>query len=183
MHRRTFTDDDFINAVQESVSIRQVIAKLNLIPAGGNYQTVHKLIKKFNLDTSHFTGMLWSKGKKVAPRRSINDYLNNIQGIQSFKLKQRLIQEGYFEHKCYNCNNYLWLGNPIPIELEHKDGNHQNNKLENLTLLCPNCHALTETYRGKNKKWSSKKDSNLHASFPAVDLKSTVSAIPPFEDI
>lgn len=52
--------------------------------------------------------------------------------------------------KCENCHNDLWMGVPIPLELDHIDGNGNNNSRENLKILCPNCHALTETYRGKN---------------------------------
>ena len=70
---------------------------------------------------------------------------------QSNKLRLRLLEEGYFQYKCYNCNLTEWLGSPIPLELEHIDGNSSNNLLDNLTLLCPNCHSLTPTYRGRNK--------------------------------
>ena len=70
---------------------------------------------------------------------------------QSNKLRKRLLEEGYFEHKCYSCKLEEWLDKPIPLELEHIDGNSSNNRIENLTLLCPNCHSMTDTYRGKNK--------------------------------
>jgi len=55
-------------------------------------------------------------------------------------------------HKCESCSNTEWLGDPIPLELEHIDGNNKNQVKENLLLLCPNCHAKTSTYRGKNIK-------------------------------
>jgi len=76
----------------------------------------------------------------------------NHRPIQTFKLKHRLIREGILEPKCYRCGLTTWQGLPIPLELEHKNGNPHDNSLDNLTLLCPNCHALTATYRGKNKK-------------------------------
>ena len=71
---------------------------------------------------------------------------------QSNKLRKRLIKEGYFEHKCYRCNLQEWQNQEIPLELEHIDGNPNNHVINNLTLLCPNCHALTSTYKGKNHK-------------------------------
>lgn len=70
---------------------------------------------------------------------------------QSNKLRIRLLEECIFPHRCNNCKLTDWLGKPIPLELEHTDGNSSNNLLENLELLCPNCHSLTDTYRGKNK--------------------------------
>lgn len=71
---------------------------------------------------------------------------------QSNKLRIRLLKEEVFEHKCVSCNNTTWLDEPIPLELEHKDGNSTNHCINNLELLCPNCHAKTSTYRGKNKR-------------------------------
>jgi 5-methylcytosine-specific restriction endonuclease McrA len=64
---------------------------------------------------------------------------------------KRLISENVFERKCYNCKQTTWLEKDIPLELHHIDGDHSNNELSNLTLLCPNCDALTDNYRGKNK--------------------------------
>ncbi|MBK6998271.1 MAG: HNH endonuclease [Lewinellaceae bacterium] len=55
-------------------------------------------------------------------------------------------------HRCENCDLTEWLASPIPLELHHKDGNRYNNAIENLLLLCPNCHALTDNYRAKNIK-------------------------------
>lgn len=70
----------------------------------------------------------------------------------SGKLRIRLIQEGIKEHKCEKCKLTEWLGIPIPLELNHKDGNKHNHSLKNIELLCPNCHALTPNYRGRNMK-------------------------------
>lgn len=145
-----YTENDFIQAVKNSTSIRQVLNKLNLKEAGGNYVTCKKLIKKLELNTDHFSGQAWNKGRKNGPKRNINVYLNNQYPIQSHKLRLRLLKEKIFEHKCYNCGLSEWLNQPIPLELEHKNGNHQDNTIDNLTLLCPNCHAQTSTYRGRN---------------------------------
>jgi 5-methylcytosine-specific restriction endonuclease McrA len=72
--------------------------------------------------------------------------------INSYRLKNRLLREGVLERKCRSCEGTKWMGKLIPLELEHKNGNSEDNQLENLELLCPNCHAFTETYRGRNKK-------------------------------
>ena len=72
--------------------------------------------------------------------------------VQSNKLRRKLLREGLKEAKCECCGNDQWNGVPIPLEVHHKDGNKTNNELDNLQILCPNCHALTPTYRGKNIK-------------------------------
>jgi len=138
-------------AVKNSTSLRQVLIKLNVTPYGGNYDVLKKAIKHFILDTTHFSGQAWNKGKKISPKVPTEQYLNNEIPIQSFKLKNRLLNENIFEPKCLFCNQTHWLGEPIPLELDHINGNNKDNRLVNLRLLCPNCHALTPTYRSKNR--------------------------------
>lgn len=152
MNPRKWTEEQLIEAVKTSYSIRQVLSKLGLKEAGGNYRFVPKQIKKLNLDTSHFLGQGHNKGKNFGPKRPIEDYLSNKHSILSHKLKLRLIREGYFQHQCSSCLLESWLTKPIPLELDHIDGNHFNNNLTNIRLLCPNCHAQTSNYRGKNKQ-------------------------------
>lgn len=150
--KHKYTLEEFKLAVASSFSIRESLTKLNIIPAGGSYKTFQRFVAANNIDVSHFTGKLWSKGKQTTLKRDIQDYLSNKQSIQSFKLKNRLIREKLLAPKCVSCLNETWLNGLIPLELDHIDGNNQNNNLNNLRLLCPNCHALTSTYRGKNKK-------------------------------
>lgn len=149
--RYTYSEEDLRKAVKESFSIRQVLNKLGLKEAGGNYDTTKRRIKKLNIDISHFTGQLWSKGKTLGPKREIDYYLKENIVVQSFRLRNRLISEGIKQHKCECCGITEWRGKPTPIELDHINGDNTDNRLENLRLLCPNCHALTDTYRGKNK--------------------------------
>ena len=68
---------------------------------------------------------------------------------QGNDLKNKLIKNGVKESKCEECGNTKWLDSPIPLELHHIDGNAKNNNIENIKLLCANCHALTDNYRGK----------------------------------
>ena len=146
------SDEEFTEIVKKSTSKRQALIELGVVPKGGNYAVFDKRVEKLNLDISHFTGQGWNKGQTIGPKRPIEDYLSNKYSITSNKLRRRLIHEEYFEQKCYKCGNTEWNGEPIPLELEHINGNHQDNSLENLTILCPNCHAQTDTYRGKNIK-------------------------------
>jgi Zn finger protein HypA/HybF involved in hydrogenase expression len=152
MKLRKYTLSDLINAVNTSVSVRECLMKLNVAPQGGNYEIFHKATKYFNIDTSHFTGMNLSGRNLPQRRKPLNEYLTKNSIIQSFKLKRYLLDSKTFEPKCVSCNLVDWLNEPIPLELDHIDGDNTNNELSNLRLLCPNCHAKTPTYRGKNKR-------------------------------
>jgi Zn finger protein HypA/HybF involved in hydrogenase expression len=151
--REKYNQELLVEAVRTSKSIRQVLQKLSLREAGGNYLTIKKKIEKNGLDTSHFTGKAWNFGLKFKPlhAKPLHEILVANSEYQSHKLRKRLIRENIFEAKCSNCNLKEWLGLPIPLELEHIDGDRYNNRLENLKLLCPNCHALTATWRRRKK--------------------------------
>jgi hypothetical protein len=155
MASRRYTLADVLAAVAASTSIRQVLEHLGLSTQGGGYITIHRLIEKHGLDTTHFKGQAWNKGNTgLPPRRPVTDYLveNCQHRITSHALRRRLITAKIFEHRCSRCLLTEWLGGPIPLELEHKNGRRDDNRLSNLCLLCPNCHALTSTYRGRNQK-------------------------------
>lgn len=119
--------------------------------SGANHTTVKNGIKELDLDISHFLGKSVKKGK-YGYRRKITEYFSNNHTIRSHDLRLRLIEEGYFQHKCCKCNLSEWNGKKISLELEHIDGNNKNNNLSNLTILCPNCHSQTSTYKSKNIK-------------------------------
>jgi hypothetical protein len=148
---RNYTDADFIEAWTNSGSVRQVLGKLGLVEAGGNYACAKKRADALGLTKEHMHGKSWNKGKKVGPKRPVEEYLSNQRPIQSNSLKNRLLAEGIKNAQCECCGITEWNGKLAPIELDHINGNHHDNRLENLRILCPNCHAQTNTYRGKNK--------------------------------
>lgn len=153
--KKKYTLEELKEAVANSLSIAGVLKSLGLIVAGGNYKTIKEKIAKHKLDTSHFTGMGWRKGKKIPGEKiPLSKILVNGSTYRTSLIRPRLIKEGYKEHKCEICGNTTWQGKEIPLELHHINGINTDNRIENLQLLCPNCHALTDTFRGKNIKKS-----------------------------
>ncbi len=78
----------------------------------------------------------------------VNNWLNNNKNVGIRTIKKYLIEKN---NKCLKCGINKWMDNDIILEVDHIDGNSQNNKLENLRLLCPNCHSQTSTFKNKNK--------------------------------
>lgn len=152
--RKTYSETQLIDAVKTSVSYAEVLRKLNLKVGGANYEDIKRHISELDLDISHFTGKAWNQGLRyriVNPPKPLSEILIKGSTYKSTsKLKDRLIKAQLKEAKCECCNETKWLDQPIPLELHHIDGDHSNLTLENLQLLCPNCHALTDNYRGKN---------------------------------
>ena len=155
--KRSWTDIQLTQAVEESASIRSVLIKIGLVPAGGNYRQVSQTIKDLGLDTSHFTGMGWRKNRtfNFIPQRPLNEILVKHSDFQSFKLKKRLFLEGLKTPKCELCGwAEMSKDGRIPVELDHINGDRFDNRLQNLRILCPNCHSLQSTHRGLNQNKS-----------------------------
>ena len=132
--------------VKKSFSYADVCRALEVPPKGSYYTTIKKLIK--GLDISHFNKGAWNKGRKIkstyyqkAPIQQV--LIENSPHTNSGKLRIRLIKEGLKENKCEIC------GCTESLELHHINGNHQDNRLENLQILCANCHRKTNNFRGK----------------------------------
>ena len=155
-----FTRQEVEKFVSDSYSYAELARKCGYNGQGGsNIKEMHLMIEKFNLDISHFIGQGWLKGKTYQSDKYIpfKEYIKGVH-VQTNKIRKKLLKEGLKEHICECCKNTLWNNVPIPLEVHHKDGNKENNDIENLQLLCPNCHALTDNYKGKNtSKHKSKK--------------------------
>src|SRR3989344_6240484 len=155
MRQRSWTEDQLKKAVATSTSLRQVLLKLVLREAGGNYDQIKKYIKEYKLNTKHFKGMAWNKGLKGfgKPHIPLEKILVKNSSFQSYKLKLRLFKAGLKSEK---CEEYGWAKKTIdgylPLELDHINGDRHDNRLDNLRVLCPNCHSMKPTHRGRGKR-------------------------------
>ncbi|MEO8705235.1 MAG: HNH endonuclease [Kofleriaceae bacterium] len=132
-----------------------MIRLLGLVAAGGNYVQVQRRIAELGLDVSHFTGYAWNRGghRVCRPALPLEHVLVAGREIGSHKLKKRLIAAGLKTAACELCG---WAERApdgrIPVELDHMNGDRNDNRIENLRIMCPNCHSLQPTHRGLNQK-------------------------------
>lgn len=128
------SEEEYREAARKSISIAEMCRHVGILPCGGNYSTIKKVIARYDIDTSHFLGHAHNRGKFLV-----------AEPVSRASIKKRLIQSR--GHKCETCLGYTWMGQKITLEVEHIDVNTENNDFSNLLLLCPNCHSLTPTWR------------------------------------
>ena len=133
---RNYTDEDVIENAKHVYSIAGLLKSLNLVPCGGNYNNIKRLLQKLNVDTSHWKGQGWNKGQQL---KNWQDY------TKSASIKPHLIK--IRGNKCECCGLTEWLDKPIKLEIHHKNGDKTCNNEDNLELLCPNCHSFTDTWK------------------------------------
>lgn len=149
-----YQKDKLEQIVSESYSFAEALRKIGLRDVGSNFKTIKKYVEEYNIDTSHFRGQTWNKGMgntDYAAYNKLEDILKENTNFKSDTLKYRLVKEGLKQWKCEKCGNEgVWEGKELVLELHHINGNHYDNRLENLQILCPNCHSQTDNFRNKN---------------------------------
>lgn len=154
----SFSESEFRDAIKTSISYRSAFLKLGLCGEGAGYKSCRRLVKVLNLETSHFLGRghLIGKNHNWSKRHETTSILTkNSSYTSTYHLKNRLLAENLLIYKCYvhNCDiGAVWLNSPLTLQLDHINGDNTDNRIENLRLLCPNCHSQTNTYAGKNSR-------------------------------
>lgn len=147
-----YSDEQLISAVATSVNYRMVLRHLGLFESGGSYRQLKIRISRVGCDTSHFTGASPMPTRPRSTRRIADILVENFQG-NTPNVKRRLIDAGVLENICENGHAAVWMGEKLVLHLDHKNGINTDFRLENLRLLCPNCHSQTATYcRGIRRK-------------------------------
>ena len=163
--KECFEDSDITRAVAESSSIAEVMRNLEMNETNGTKRrNLRYRIKSLGLDTSHFSGQLWSKGKTRITDKRLDLQARKIQkpsknvfvkgtNASNASLLKRLVLEKGVPYKCDICGIKKWNGQNLRLRLDHKDGDSTNGEESNLRLLCPNCDSQTETFcRGQRKR-------------------------------
>lgn len=142
------------NSILENHSVAGVLRSLKLKPSGSNHSHITKRIKQFEIDTSHFTGKASNKGsehKGACPKLTPDKILIlRTRGIRrpAFRLRRALIESGV-DYKCNLCGlKDFWNGKELRLQVDHKNRNWLDDRIENLQFLCPNCHSQTEGWGG-----------------------------------
>ncbi|MBP2403080.1 HNH endonuclease signature motif containing protein [Streptomyces syringium] len=145
------TEDTLRELVAISRSVSEVVRRLGISPVGGNQAHIGRRIAALGLDTSHF-----SQVRRGRPKGTVGSRLAlgapSDGRVPGERLRRAMLETG-LEESCAECGNGTeWNGKPLRLEVDHINGDWWDNRPENLRFLCPNCHAVTDTYRGRKRR-------------------------------
>lgn len=137
--------------VSKCNNINQVCKSLGKNGTTNSLRLIKNIIEKYNLDTSHF--VIDYKNRNTPKKYSFDEiFCKDSKYKSKSRLKYLLIKWGIKDEKCECCGCSEWMNKPIPLQAHHKNGDNNDNRIENLQLLCPNCHSFTDNYCGKNAR-------------------------------
>jgi len=139
-----------------AVSKSDILRKLGLKINSGNFQTLEKYCSLYDIDISQKKFDHKSHSKIYGfQKKLMNDEIFCLNSVtdDTKTIKKRAIEEGFLKNECYECSSPpIWNKKPLKLHLDHINGNRRDNRIVNLRILCPNCHSLTDNYRGSKKK-------------------------------
>lgn len=140
-------EEEFRQLIQTSYSYNEVLRKIGMSHGRSQNDIIKRRCNQLNISCEHFKKV----GNGTNPQFSLKEILvQNSTYTNNTRLKQRLLNEHLLKNKCAICGNEgIWLNQPLSLQLDHINGVHNDNRIENLRILCPNCHTQTETYGSK----------------------------------
>lgn len=156
--KEKYSKENLEQIILNSFSLKEVLIKMNLRTAGGNYKVLHKYIEKYEIDTSHFSKRIEIYKKTLGlynlqRKKQLSEILIENSDYSRTSLKERLYKEGLKKRECELCGQgELWEGKKMSLILDHINGVHNDNRLINLRIVCPNCNATLDTHCGKHNR-------------------------------
>lgn len=149
---RKWTDEDLIRLAPEVFSMAELMRRLGLNFSGDQYPRLRGHCERLGLDLSHFFqsgGAAHAISDEEWCKKWLIKGTNKLKG---YLLRKRVVGSGLLVDACARCGITEWMGEPAPLQMEHINGDPTDNRIENLTILCPNCHCLTPTWGRKKRR-------------------------------
>ena len=146
------SNEEFTNLVKNSKTMTELLKQFGMENKGGNFKTCKKRINELQINTSHFLSRTQSSTwKRRVTKEDLLKKLTTNSCYNRTDLKKRLIKFNIIKYECVKCkNNGIWELEKLTLQLEHKNGISDDNRIENLEFLCPNCHSQTSTFAGRS---------------------------------
>lgn len=167
MRIKNIKQEDLSAAVAKVYSCAELCRLLGLSSTGGTVSRLNKKVKSLNLDTNHWTGQFWNKGKSSLDdervrKKPVEQIFTEESNASASYVRKLVLTKNLIEYKCASCNLIdSWNGKKLNLQLDHINGKRNDHRLKNLRWLCPNCHSQTETFCARNKKKTTVSDLEL----------------------